>query len=125
MKEVSDLIPSLVDGHGLELKGWNVSVTINIKYWLSEILNKLLHTRVSKTISEVASSFNTLIPKKQVPFCGKNRNKVKKDGITKEELLEKNYLSWIHKRSGWENIASIAENMQHIGIVRSGRKWMV
>ena len=32
MKEVSDLIPSLVDGHGLELKGWNVSVTINIKY---------------------------------------------------------------------------------------------
>ena len=116
MKKVSDLIPSLVDGHDLELKGWNVSVTINMKYWLLEILNKLLHTRVSKTISEVASSFNTLIPKKQVPFCGKNRNKVKKDGTTKEELPEKNYLSWIHKRSGWENIASIAEDMQTLAL---------
>ena len=99
-----------------------VSVTINIKYCLFETLNKLLHARVSKTIPEVANSFNILIRIKQVPFCGKNRNKVKKDGTTKEELLEKNYLSWIHKRSGWENIASIAEDMQHIGIVRSGRK---
>ena len=50
-----------------------------------------------------------LFPKNKCLFCGRNRMKVKKDGTTKEELPDKNFVS------GWENITAKAEDMQHIG----------
>ena len=43
-------------------------------------------------------------------FCGRNQIKVKKDGTTKEELSDKNFVSCIHKRSGWENMVRCGRN---------------
>ena len=116
MKVVCDLIPDSVDGLNLELIGWHrkcyQSFTINLDR-LKFSINYCI-PEVQRRSPRIPTPSRFLFPQNQCLFCGRNRIKVKKDGATKEELPDKNFVSWINKRSGLENVAAMAENMQHI-----------
>ena len=87
-----------------------------------EILNNYRIPGLQSRSQRKSTPSTFSLPKNEPLFCGKNRIKVKKDGTKKEELADKHFGSWLHKRSGWENIAAMAEDMQHIGYVPVWRK---
>ena len=117
MKEVCDLIPDSVDGLDLELTGWhrkcNQSFIKNLDRLKSSINYRNQNFKDDLQGSQLLQ--HSYSSKKECLFCCRNRIKVKKDGTTKEELPDKIFVSWIHKHSGWENVAAMAEHMQHIG----------
>ena len=111
MKEICDLIPNSFHELDLELTGWHCkcyqSFTKNINrlkpsmnYCTPELQRQSLRKSTPSTF---------LFSKNECLFCGKNWIK-----SGKKELPDKNFVSWTHKRFGWENIAAIPEHMQHI-----------
>ena len=124
MKEVCDLIPDSLEGLDFKLNGWHRNCYQSFTKNQDRIkVPSLPQSPQAKRRSPRKSASSTILfPKDECLFCGKNRIRVKKDGSWAEELPDRDFVKWLHKESGWENIVKMAEVMKDIGYRSAWRK---
>ena len=111
MKEICDLIPDSFHELDLELTGWHCKCYQSFAKNINRLKPSLNYCtpELQRQSLRKSTPLTFLFSKNECLFCGKNWIKP-----GKKELPDKNFVSWTHKRFGWENIAAIPEHMQHI-----------